>query len=301
MRISTFFYTLKQGIINIFRNKWFSLASIATISASLFILGLFYAVILNFQNIVHTAEEGVSVTIFFQEGTTEERMQEIGAQIEARDDVTRVEFTSADEAWEFYKENFIPEEYSDGFPEGDNPLENAASYEIFMEDISQQSELVAYLESIPEIREANQSALAASTLTGVHALVAYVSAGIIIILILVSMFLINNTVTIGISVRKEEINIMKYIGATDFFVRAPFVIEGILIGIFGSILPLAGIYVMYNNVLEFINNRFSILSGLLQFLPVNEVYRTMVPVVVLIGVGIGFLGSFFTVRKHLRV
>ena len=301
MRISTFFYTLKQGIINIFRNKWFSLASIATISASLFILGLFYAVILNFQNIVHTAEEGVSVTIFFQEGTTEERMQEIGAQIEARDDVTRVEFTSADEAWEFYKENFIPEEYSDGFPEGDNPLENAASYEIFMEDISQQSELVAYLESIPEIREANQSALAASTLTGVNAMVAYVSAGIIIILILVSMFLINNMVTIGISVRKEEINIMKYIGATDFFVRAPFVIEGILIGIFGSILPLAGIYVMYNNVLEFINNRFSILSGLLQFLPVNEVYRTMVPVVVLIGVGIGFLGSFFTVRKHLRV
>ena len=75
MRISTFFYTLKQGIINIFRNKWFSLASIATISASLFILGLFYAVILNFQNIVHTAEEGVSVTIFFQEGTTEERMK----------------------------------------------------------------------------------------------------------------------------------------------------------------------------------------------------------------------------------
>src|SRR5699024_3701853 len=120
------------------------------------------------------------------------------------------------------KENFIPEEYSDGFPEGDNPLENSASYEIFMEDISQQSELVAYLESIPEILEVNQSALAASTLTGVNALVAYVSAGIIIILILVSMFLINNTVTIGISVRKEEINIMKYIEATDFFVRAPF-------------------------------------------------------------------------------
>ncbi len=301
MRISTFFYTLKQGIINIFRNKWFSLASIATISASLFILGLFYAVILNFQNIVHTAEEGVSVTIFFQEGTTEERMKEIGAQIETRDDVTRVEFTSAEEAWEYYKENFIPEEYADGFPEGDNPLENCASYEIFMDDVSHQAELVAYLETIPEIREINESALAATTLTGVNALVAYVSAGIIIILVLVSMFLINNTVTIGISVRKEEINIMKYIGATDFFVRAPFVIEGILIGILGCILPLAGIYVMYNNVLEFINNRFSILSGLLQFLPVNEVYRTLVPVVVVIGVGIGFLGSFFTVRKHLHV
>ena len=301
MRISTFFYTLKQGIVNIFRNKWFSLASIATISASLFILGIFYAVILNFQNIVHTAEEGISVTIFFQEGTTQEQMQEIAARIEAREDVTRIEFTSAEEAWQYYKENFIPAEYADGFPEDDNPLENCASYEIFMDDVQHQADLVAYLETIPEIREVNGSALAATTLTGVNALVAYISAGIILILILVSMFLINNTVTIGISVRKEEINIMKYIGATDFFVRAPFVIEGILIGILGSILPLAGIYVMYNNVLEFINNRFSILSGLLTFLPVNEVYRTMVPVVILIGVGIGFLGSFFTVRKHLRV
>ncbi|HJC22957.1 MAG TPA: permease-like cell division protein FtsX [Candidatus Eisenbergiella merdavium] len=301
MRISTFFYTLKQGIVNIFRNKWFSLASIATISASLFILGIFYAVILNFQNIVHTAEEGISVTIFFQEGTTQEQMQEIAARIEAREDVTRIEFTSAEEAWQYYKENFIPAEYADGFPEDDNPLENCASYEIFMDDVQHQADLVAYLETIPEIREVNGSALAATTLTGVNALVAYISAGIILILILVSMFLINNTVTIGISVRKEEINIMKYIGATDFFVRAPFVIEGILIGILGSILPLAGIYVMYNNVLEFINNRFSILSGLLTFLPVNDVYRTMVPVVILIGVGIGFLGSFFTVRKHLRV
>lgn len=301
MRISTFFYTLKQGIINIFRNKWYSLASIATISASLFILGLFYAVILNFQTIVHSAEEGVSVTIFFQEGTTEERMQEIGAQIEARDDVARVEFTSAAEAWEFYKENFIPEEYSDGFPEGDNPLENAASFEIYMEDISQQDELVSYLESIPEIRTVNQSELAATTLTGVNALVAYVSAGIIVILLLVSIFLISNTVMIGISVRKEEIGIMKYIGATDFFVRAPFVIEGILIGVLGSVLPLAGLYIMYTNVLQFIQARFAVLSNLLHFMPVGEVFRTLLPVIVLMGVGIGFVGSFITVRKHLRV
>ena len=82
MRISTFFYTLKQGVINIFRNKLFSLASIATISACLFLFGLFYAVILNFQNVVRTAEEGVSVTVFFKDGTTQEEMEQIGAQIQ---------------------------------------------------------------------------------------------------------------------------------------------------------------------------------------------------------------------------
>lgn len=299
MRISTFFYTLKQGIINIFRNKWFSLASVATISACLFLFGLFYAVITNFQSIVKSAEEGVSVTIFFQPGTTEEQIMDIGSKIEARDEVSKIEYTSPQQAWEYYKENWIPEEFSDGFP--DNPLENSASYAIYMKDISQQTALVDYLNSIPEIRTVNQSELAASTLTGVNALVAYVSAGIILILLLVSVFLISNTVTIGISVRKEEISIMKYIGATDFFVRAPFVIEGILIGVFGSALPLGTIYVLYNKVVEYIGTKFSVLSGLLNFLPVNTVFSTLAPVVIAIGVGIGFLGSFITVRKHLRV
>ena len=299
MRISTFFYTLKQGIINIFRNKWFSLASVATISACLFLFGLFYAVITYFQSIVKSAEEGVSVTIFFQPGTTEEQIMDIGSKIEARDEVSKIEYTSPEQAWEYYKENWIPEEFSDGFP--DNPLENSASYAIYMKDISQQTALVDYLNSIPEIRTVNQSELAASTLTGVNALVAYVSAGIILILLLVSVFLISNTVTIGISVRKEEISIMKYIGATDFFVRAPFVIEGILIGVFGSALPLGTIYVLYNKVVEYIGTKFSVLSGLLNFLPVNTVFSTLAPVVVAIGVGIGFLGSFITVRKHLRV
>ena len=299
MRISTFFYTLKQGIINIFRNKWFSLASVATISACLFLFGLFYAVITNFQSIVKSAEEGVSVTIFFQPGTTEEQIMDIGSKIEARDEVSKIEYTSPEQAWEYYKENWIPEEFSDGFP--DNPLENSASYAIYMKDISQQTALVDYLSSIPEIRTVNQSELAASTLTGVNALVAYVSAGIILILLLVSVFLISNTVTIGISVRKEEISIMKYIGATDFFVRAPFVIEGILIGVFGSALPLGTIYVLYNKVVEYIGTKFSVLSGLLNFLPVNTVFSTLAPVVIAIGVGIGFLGSFITVRKHLRV
>ena len=299
MRISTFFYTLKQGIINIFRNKWFSLASVATISACLFLFGLFYAVITNFQSIVKSAEEGVSVTIFFQPGTTEEQIMDIGSKIEARDEVSKIEYTSPEQAWEYYKENWIPEEFSDGFP--DNPLENSASYAIYMKDISQQTALVDYLNSIPEIRTVNQSELAASTLTGVNALVAYVSAGIILILLLVSVFLISNTVTIGISVRKEEISIMKYIGATDFFVRAPFVIEGILIGVCGSALPLGTIYVLYNKVVEYIGTKFSVLSGLLNFLPVNTVFSTLAPVVVAIGVGIGFLGSFITVRKHLRV
>lgn len=290
---------MKQGVINIFRNKLFSLASIATISACLFLFGLFYAVILNFQNVVRTAEEDVSVTVFFKDGTTQEEMEQIGAQIRARDEVSEAKFISADEAWAEWAPENIGEDYNEIYTE--NPLEGMDNYEIYMNDVSKQESLVGWLESIPQVDEVRHSEVAATTLTGVNALVAYTSVGIIAILLAVSVFLINNTVMIGISVRKSEIEIMKYIGATDFFVRSPFVIEGILIGLIGSLLPLGLIYVLYKKVIDYVMIEFPSLSGLMQFLPVSEIYRTLLPVCLGLGAGIGFLGSFITVRKHLRV
>lgn len=280
------------------RNKLFSLASIATIGACLFLFGLFYAIVTNFQHIVKTAEEGVSVTVFFNEGTSDERIAEIGDMILQRPEVADINFISADEAWESFRGDYF-EGYNDGFTE--NPLANSANYEIYLSDVSLQSDLVTYLESITDVRMVRRSEITATTLTGVNLLIGYVSVGIIGILLAVSVFLISNTVTIGISVRKEEINIMKYIGATDFFVRAPFVIEGIIIGLVGAAIPLGLIYLLYNYVLGYIMERFSAIAGLLNFLPVQEIFATLAPVSLAIGVGIGFVGSFTTVRKHLRV
>ena len=298
MRISTFFYTLRQGFINIFRNKWFTLASIATIGACLFLFGLFYSILANFQNIVKTAQEGVCVTVFFDEGISEEKIAEIGVLIDKRMEVSKKVFISADEAWESFKEEYLGE-YADGFTE--NPLADSASYEIYLSDVSMQPALVTYLEGVNGIRTVNRSEITATTLTGVNALVAYISIGIIAILFAVSIFLISNTVTIGIAVRKEEITIMKYIGATDFFVRSPFVIEGMLIGVIGAMIPIGVIYVLYNKVIEYILTRFAVLTKLLTFLPVETIFSTLLPMSIIMGVGIGFLGSITTVRKHLRV
>lgn len=298
MRISTFFYTIRQGFVNIFRNKWFSLASIATISACLFLFGLFYAILANVESIVKTAQEGVSITVFFDEGISDERIVEIGEIIEKRPEVSKKRFISADEAWETFKVEYLGE-YADGFVE--NPLENSASYEIYMNDISMQQTLVTYLEGVSGIRTVNRSEVTAASLTGINALLAYVSVGIIAILFAVSIFLISNTVTIGISVRKEEISIMKYIGATDFFVRSPFVIEGMLIGVIGAVIPLGIIYVIYNHVIEYIVSEFAAISNLLAFVSVDTVFVQLMPISLIMGVGIGFLGSITTVRKHLKV
>ena len=299
MKISTLFYTIRQGFVNIFRNKWYSLASVATIAACLFLFGVFYALLANFEHVIRTAEEGVSVTVFFEQGTTAERMEEIGTLIAGRDEVADISFQSADEIWAAFGPEYFGEDYADGFPE--NPLEGEDNYEIYLSDVAEQDELVTWLNSIPEVRKVNYSEMTANTLSGVNLLIAYVSLGIIVILLAVSIFLISNTVAIGISVRKEEINIMKYIGATDFFVRAPFVLEGMIIGLIGAAIPLWLIYALYNYALNYLVERFAILSGFFNFLTADQVFAVLVPVSLAVGVGIGFLGSITTVRKHLQV
>lgn len=298
MRFSTLLYTIKQGFTNIVRNKWYSLASIATISACLFLFGIFYSVVANFQYILKTAQNGVAVTVFFDEGISEERIAQIGNEISQRSEVDHINYISADEAWNSFKDEYLGE-YADGFTE--NPLADSANYEIYIKDVSMQANLVSYLENVEGIRMVNQSEITANTLDGINRLVGYVAIGIIVLLLFVSVFLIGNTVTIGISVRKEEINIMKYIGATDFFVRFPFVIEGMIIGLIGSVVPLGVVYLIYNNVIGFVLNKFTVLSSILNFLTVQEVFHVLLPISLVIGVGIGFVGSFITVRKHIRV
>lgn len=317
MRISTFGYVGKQGVKNIWRNKMFSLASIATMSACIFLFGLFFSILVNFQYIIKSAEEGVAITVFFNDDATEEQKKEIGEQLESRDDVSEVKYVSADDAWaEFQKEYFGDNpELAEGFKD-DNPLAGSDNYEVYMKTVrgdnkdliakskslsATQQDLVKFAQSLDGVRQVNKSDVVANTLSSVNMLVAYVSIAIIAILLGVSIFLISNTVTTGITVRKEEIAIMKYIGAKDFVVRSPFVIEGLIIGLFGAAIPLALLYFLYDKAVVYIMEKFSILKNIITFLPVGNVYIYLLPIGLVMGIGIGFLGSYFTVRKHLRV
>ncbi len=302
MRISTLFYSAKQGIKNIWRNKMFSLASIATMAACIFLFGLFFAIVTNFQSMVKEAEEGVAVTVLFDDDITPQEIAEIGEKIKVRSEVSAYNFKSAADAWEEFSQVYFEgnEDLAEGFGD-DNPLQKSESYEIYLSDVAAQDVLVTYLESLDGVREVRRSEIVANTLSDFNRLIGYVSVGIILILLCVAIFLISNTVMVGIAVRKEEIAIMKLIGATDFLVRAPFVVEGILIGLIGSALPLMLLYSMYSRLIVYIMNKFNFLSSLLSFLPANEVFKVLTPVALALGVGIGFLGSFVTTRKHLKV
>ena len=295
----------------------FSLESIATMSACIFLFGLFFSILVNFQYIIKSAEEGVAITVLFNDDATEEQKKEIGEQLESRDDVSEVKYVSADDAWaEFQKEYFGDNpELAEGFKD-DNPLAGSDNYEVYMKTVkgnnkdliakskslsATQQDLVKFAQSLDGVRQVNKSDVVANTLSSVNMLVAYVSIAIIAILLGVSIFLISNTVTTGITVRKEEIAIMKYIGAKDFVVRSPFVIEGLIIGLFGAVIPLALLYFLYDKAVVYIMEKFSILKNIITFLPVGNVYIYLLPIGLAMGIGIGFLGSYFTVRKHLRV
>ena len=301
MRPSTIWYTLKQGVKNIKRNWMFSLASIITMAACIFLVGVFYSLVTNVDNIAHKVEQEVPITVFFDEGTTDEQMQEVGNLIQARPEVERVEFESGDQAWQNFKDKYFQgSDAADGFKD-DNPLVNSSNYQVYLNQIEKQTELVNYIQSLEHVREVNQSEQAANTLGSFNKLVSYASIIIIAILLLISIFLISNTVSVGISVRKEEIGIMKYIGATDAFVRAPFVLEGMVLGVIGAAIPLAALYFLYNTAGEFILTKFNVLTGVVDFIPVWQIYQVLLPIGLLLGIGIGFIGSIWTTRKHLRV
>lgn len=301
MRISTFFYSITQGFKNIFRNGMFSLASVATMSACIFMFGIFYILIANINVMVQSVEEGVAITVFFDAGLEEERIKEIGEDIKKRTEVREVVFISSEEAWESFKNVYFEgkEEYAEGFTE--NPLEDFANYEVYLKDVSKQTGLVSYIQNIDGVREVKQSQAVADTLTQFNKIVSLVSSGIILILLCVAVFLINNTVSVGIAVRKEEIGIMKLIGATDFLVRFPFVVEGIVIGFLGAAIPLVVLFVIYDKIILYVAETFSFVGTFMEFVNPQILFRGLTPVALLLGVGIGFFGSVWTIRKHLKV
>lgn len=302
MRISGVWYTVKQGLKNIYKNKMFSLASIGTMASCIFLFGVFFAVVANFKSVMSEIESGVAITVFFEPNLSEEEILQIGAKIEKRSEVSDMHYVSAEAAWDQFKSEYFGNkpELADAFAD-DNPLADSANYQVYLNDVSKQSDLVKYVESIEGVREVKASDTVANTLSSFNILVGYVSVAIIVILMGVSVFLISNTVTIGIAVRKEEIAIMKLIGATDFFVKAPFIVEGVVIGLVGSGLPLLVLHYFYNSVVVYVNDKFMGISNWLHFISVGEVFDSLVPISLCLGVGIGFLGSFVTIRKHLRV
>ena len=302
MRISTFWYCLKQGIINICRNILFSLASIATISACIFLFCLFFALIDKVQNVAKTAETTVGITVFFDEDMPEDQILAAGDVIRGWEEVREARYISAAQAWENFKTEYFEgmEELAEGFAD-DNPLSGSASYEIFLNDIEEQDKIVERLEGMEGVRKVRYSSTAVAGLTSAGKMVGAMSAVIICVLLAVAVFLISNTISVAAAFRRRENEIMRLIGATNYMIRAPFVVEGVLLGALGAAVPLAGMYVLYQKAVIYIGEHYQMLAGMFEPIPLGDIFPYMAAAAGCLGAGIGFFVSYFTIHRHLKV
>ena len=307
--MSTFFYWIRQGFANLFKNILFSMASVITIGACIFLFCLFTCLTVNVQHIAKEAETTIGITVFFQDDATAADKEAFRREIEEHGGVRDIVYKSAEEAWETFQADYFgenAEELAEAFAD-DNPLAKSDSYEIFLENIEDQEKEVEYIRSFPAVREVNYANTLVAALKGLNRVISVISGAIILVLFAISIFLISNTISNAAHFRRRENEIMKLIGATNSMIRAPFVVEGVLIGLFGALIPLVLIYFIYAKAEGYVAERIhaagslSALRGIVQLLPFGEIYPRLMLSGLVLGVGMGFVVSFMTIRKHLKV
>ena len=269
-----------------------------------FLFCVFFSVITNIEYMVRTAETTMGITVFFDENLTEDEIRNIGAEIESEKSemIKEIKFVSAEEAWDSFKTEYFgaEEALAEGFAD-DNPLAGSSSYEIRLNRITDQDGMVAYLEGLSGVRKVNYSNSAATGLESFNKILGLLFGVLIAMLLAVAVFLISNTISVAAEFRKNENRIMRLIGATNFMIRAPFVVEGTVLGLIGAMIPLGVMLFVYRQTVEYVMNRFELLSGIIQFLPLGTFYPMMSAISLALGGGLGFFVSFFTIRKELRV
>lgn len=299
MKLRSFKYFISEGFKSIRINWVMSLASIVTVTFSLLIFCLFLIVTTNVNHVVDQLKDEYQLLVIVDENATADRTEQIGNEISEISGVGAVEFESKQEALEKMKNNFEDQEIFEGL-EYDNPLRD--KYKVSIEDLSNRNEIETVIKGVDGVTEIKSSVETAETLVKVTKYVNWISIWIYILLMIVSVTIITNTIRLAVYSRRKEINIMKFIGATNWFIRWPFLVEGIIIGIIASVITIAVAWPTYNYFAQTVINIFKN-SGATMFKPkpVGEVALLLAGSSAGLGILSGVIGSLISVRKHLDV
>ena len=297
MKWNTLKYLFKEGIIGLWRNRTMAFASAGTIVLCLLILGMSYSIGTNIDYIIEQIESKFGITAYIQDGLSESSILSIENKIKRMPNVASITYISKDEALETFSKDNEDASLFEMFKE-DNPL--PASFEIIAIDIKNQGELVKSIEALEGIDEAVYLKNETETFISIRKTVNYICYAIIACLIVVGLLLMSNTIKLTVYIRKREINIMKYVGATDSFIRVPFLIEGMLIGTLGALVAIITIALGYDWVQSMSKSATGIL-GEISLLPTANIMVSLVPIYLSLGIGIGLIGSAFAIHKHLKV
>lgn len=275
------------------------MASIGIIAACLFIMGMTYCFMTNIDyNVKQVDDDFLAIVVWFNEGTEESEILKLAEEIKKKTEVKSAQYISPDQAWKSMKEQLLGKGQEDVFYKG-NPLKDSACVKIYLYEEKEQERFVTYLNAQRIVRKVDYSSESVNIINNIKTVIQYISLALIGILLLIGVMLIANTIKIGIYVRRNEISIMKYIGAKDHFITVPYVIEGIFIGVFGALIPFGIIYYSYDYLINMLTTEFAILA-VVKFVPLATITSVIGPLFIGIGIGIGVLGSWISLKKYMR-
>jgi len=296
MKWNTLKYLFKEGIVGLWKNRMMAIASAGTIILCLLILGTSYSIGTNIDFILKQVATKFGVTAYVNDSVSESEMLELRTKIENMPHVAKVHYISKDDAIKSFSEDNKNEMFDDFIQ--DNPL--PASFEVIVDDIEFQEQVVGELTQMTEL-DVRYLAKETDIFIKINKTIKYIALAIIGSLIIVGLLLMSNTIKLTVYIRRKEINIMKFIGATDWFIRLPFLIEGLVIGAISALFSIMILVLSYSYLSEVLKtNLIGMLNGI-AFMPAVDIMRTLIPLCMGIGIGIGLIGSGAAIRKHLKV
>lgn len=289
---------VKQGFIGLWRNRGMSIASISSVTASLLVLGVIITLVINMNNIALMGQSQFdNIQVYLEEELESEKISSIGTELENIQGVSHVEYESQDDALEKMKESWGDQGYLLDTLEN-NPLPN--SYIVYFQELEASQSVVQNIQGMSGVNEVRYYQDVIDNLINIADFVQVAGLFLIVILGLIAVFIISNTIKLTLNARRQEITIMKYVGATNWFIRWPFVIEGIVLGLIGALIALTVVNFGYNYVYDMVYTRFYSLFA--EYIVSTEVMLQQISLMfVVLGIGVGILGSLISMRKHLKV
>ncbi len=292
MGISGFGYLIKEGIINVWNNRIMSIASVCVLISCLVLTGAASLLSLNVAKVVEDVGAENETRVFLDMDVTDVEAAYIGKDIEKLDNVSNVTFYSKEDGLKEF-EGMVGDEIYENIKDDDDVL--PYTYHITMVDLSLYDDTVKQIMAIDGVESVGNRQELARILTDINNLVSTVSIAVIIALAVISLFIVSNTIRVTMYSRRFEISIMKSVGATNAFVRIPFVVEGMLIGLISAIVSTIAIYFLYNGIMDVITSMIPFV-----YIPINSMIFYVAMAFVVAGMGIGAIGGFISIRKYLK-
>ena len=288
-------YFIKEAVISLKRNGLMSIASITTVALSLLILGMFLIMVLNLNNMASNLESQVQVSVYLQEGLSDVEIREVGTRITKIPGVNQVLFIDKEEAMNRFKERLGEQQSILQALDGNNPLPNA--FEVKMDKPERVKPVAQTISQFKGVENAKFGQEVVEQLFSLTKMIRVFGVILIAFLALAALFIISNTIRITVFARRKEIGIMKYVGATDWFIRWPFLLEGIILGFGGALVAVVLLNRTYGALIHQVYESLAFLPLIPQYPFITNISILLL----LVGTGIGALGSTISLRKFMRV